>query len=215
MQRRGGGRSAGQNEARQRLERRVQPIDRRLQPRDLIGSDAKRALDAGGGGKVGTEIEQLVLDQRQLVGQNALVQVRDGQADSAIGFIDVADRRDQGRRLRHAAAIDETRRPGIPRAGVNFCKLDQGTAASGVAAGGEQDQHDDDDGDRLKENPRLHQLVRLEARFRRAGAAYLGIGVAQEIDHTAHQGNDGRDHRGGEQNDEKRVHVGDSSPFRA
>ena len=88
---RGCGRSAGQDEAGQRLEIGVHRIDLAFQPLDLAGRDAECAFHVARSRNVGAEVEHLVLDHAQAPSVIAFDE-RGSDADGAVRFVNLADR---------------------------------------------------------------------------------------------------------------------------
>ena len=123
------GSAAWNDEAAERLQRLVHLVHLPLQAGDLIGGDAKCHLAGreifAGGGEVGAEIEQLVLDAPEDVSVRVVSDVEKRYSDRAIGFIDVADRRDAQIRLGDSGAVDQAGIALVARASVDFGELDQ------------------------------------------------------------------------------------------
>jgi hypothetical protein len=67
----------------------LQPVDLRLD--DAQGHLRRREIRARGG-EIGTEIEQFVLDGANHRGLCVVVDVEGGDAERAVGFVDIADR---------------------------------------------------------------------------------------------------------------------------
>jgi hypothetical protein len=119
------GAAAGQDEAPKRLQILVHPVDLALEPFDLAGLDAQRALDSVRSGEVGAEIEQFVLDSAE---HRLGLFAPDGEqsdADRAVRLVDVADRGEARVGLGDSRAVDEARLPGIAGAGVDLVEPDQ------------------------------------------------------------------------------------------
>jgi hypothetical protein len=130
---RGAAAAAGEDEASQRLDRAVHRVDLRLEAVDLRLDDAQdhlgRSEILARRGKVGAEVEQLVLDGAQ-AGAVALVRdLEEGEADRAIGLVDVADRLRARMVLGDPGAVGEAGVAAIPGAGVDLVEPDQLSAS--------------------------------------------------------------------------------------
>jgi hypothetical protein len=136
MERGGGGIARGQDEALQRIERVVEAVDRFLQPRDLGGRYAQRALDFGGRGEIGAEVEQIILDAGEHGVEIGVGERGAGDSDRRIGLIDFADGVDARVGLGYARAVDEAGAAVVPGAGVDLVELDQLSFPRRAAAAG-------------------------------------------------------------------------------
>ena len=121
-------RAGRQDEAAQRLQILVHPVDLALEPVDLLGDDAQHHLGRreilAGGGEIGAEIEQFVLDPAEHRRRFSL-DMEQGDADRAVRLVDVADRGQARIGLRDSRAVDEAGLAGIAGAGVDLVEPDQ------------------------------------------------------------------------------------------
>src|SRR5688572_14381620 len=76
------------------------------------------------GGDVRAEVEHLVLDLAEVLGQRPGWKRGDGSADRAIGFVDLTNRRHARARFRDAAAVDKPSFAVVAGAGVDLVELD-------------------------------------------------------------------------------------------
>jgi hypothetical protein len=115
------------------LDRAVHGVDLCLEAVDLRLDDAQRHVGRGeilaGRCEVGAEVEQLVLDGAE-DGAVALVgDVEQGEADRAVGLVDVADRLRSRMVLGDPGAVGEPGVAAIPGAGVDLVEPDQLSAS--------------------------------------------------------------------------------------
>ncbi len=130
MELRGAARAAGEDEAAQVLQILIHPVDLALEPIDLRGHDAQRALYPFGGGEIGAEIEQFVLDAAEHGPRRLVPDRRQSGADRRIRLIDVADRGHARIGLGDARAVDKPGVAGVAGAGVDLVEPDQGRTLS-------------------------------------------------------------------------------------
>jgi phage FluMu protein Com len=127
VQIRGGGRSAGHDEAVQGRQGRIEPVDGRFQPGDLFGRYAQMAagrfLGFHGPAQIGAHVEEVVLNAAQqlsIPGRRLLHRpVGQEYAQDRIEFVHFAVRYDTGVILGDTAAIAQTRFAVIAALGVN------------------------------------------------------------------------------------------------
>jgi hypothetical protein len=121
--------ASGQDEAAQGLQLLVHPIDLALEAGDLLRRHPQDHLARGeilaGGGKVGAEIEQFVLDAAEHRAMRLVADVEQRHADRAVGLVDIADRGGARMRLGDAGPVDQPRLAGVAGAGVDPVELDQ------------------------------------------------------------------------------------------
>jgi len=125
---RDGNRASWQDEAFERFQRRIHRVDFFLEPLDLPGDNAERMsfeVGAEGRRKIGAEVEHLILDRTQPVRQFTCGKCGNGEADRAIGLVDIADRSHSRRRFGNATAVDQPGRASVARARVDFIKFNQ------------------------------------------------------------------------------------------
>ena len=99
----------------------VEGVDLALQPLDLRGDDAQRALGLAAlmrGGEIGAEIEQIVLDARQHGGERALG-AKPRQTEHGIGLVHRAIGFDAEVVLGHAPAVDQRGLALVAAAGID------------------------------------------------------------------------------------------------
>ena len=126
MQLRGGGRAAGEDEGLQRLERRVDLVAGRLQPRRLLGEQAQaRPVAAVRDRDVGADVEEVVLHPAQPLGVlRGQVGQRERDAELRVELVDGAVGLDPRVGLGHPAHVPEVRLAVVAQAGVDAREVD-------------------------------------------------------------------------------------------
>jgi hypothetical protein len=130
VQQRRGRRAAGQDEAGQVRQLGVPGVARLLEPLRVGGGDAQRGeLRVGDDrrAQVGADVEQVVLDARQQVGDLRRRPAQgQGDADRAVGLVDVGVGHQTRIGLGHPAHVAEVRLAGVPGLGVDARQPDHG-----------------------------------------------------------------------------------------
>ena len=117
-------RPAGEDEARQRLEPRAELVAGPLERGHVVVRDPQAALAVPALGverhrQVGADVEEVVLDAPQQVGQLGVEPGRDRDADRRPGLVAGAVGPDAQIVLRHPLAVTQRRLPGVAPAGVD------------------------------------------------------------------------------------------------
>lgn len=218
VDRRSGGRSTRQNEAVQRFQIGIHHVDLPLHPFNLRRNDAKRP----GGfitfnerrGEIGAKVEHIVLDRAQPARLWPVAQGEDGEPDSAVGFIDIADRRHARIVLGYTRSIHKAGRAGIPGTRIYLVELDQELQRLVIGAVQQHQQGDEQNGNRLKADAGEHHLVLFQARRTgaRLGRVQFFLRRLKEDYDAPDQSNDGRDGGSDDEQDEKSVHDTNLGP---
>ena len=124
VERRRGRRAAREHEARERLEPLAQLVAGALERGHVVVGDAQPALAVPPLGverhrQVGADVEEVVLDAHEQVGQARLEAGRDRHPDGRPGLVAGAVRPDAQIVLRHPLAVPERRLPGVASARVD------------------------------------------------------------------------------------------------
>src|SRR5437868_13835703 len=124
--------ASGQDEAAERLQVLVHRVDLTLEPVDLRLDDPQRHLAGrevfSRRGDVGAEVEQLVLNCPEHRARLLVVDVQQGDADRAIGFVDVADRVSERMFLGDPRPVREAHFATVAGPRVDLVELDQAAA---------------------------------------------------------------------------------------
>ncbi len=125
----GAGPATWQDEAPQRLQRIVHFVHLALEPVDLRLHDPQRHLARrevlARGGEIGAEVEEFVLHRAQHRRVGRIRDVKQGDADGAVGFVDIADRLRPRMRLGDARPVGEAGGAGVAGARVDPVEPDQ------------------------------------------------------------------------------------------
>ena len=120
--------TAGQDEAVERFQHFVDPVDRAFQPFGLSRDHSQHHLGRGEiipwGGQIGAQIEQVVLDSQHVAAVIAKIGIG-GESQRRVRLVHRADRFHPSVALGPSRTIDQPGRAVITRAGVDLVKLYQ------------------------------------------------------------------------------------------